>query len=72
MAKKPSVGPPNQKLAPSVTSYHGQLSSSTISENANDPILRKLSDGQTGRKDFIECCPLTLSVQKQVYKVVPV
>ena len=32
-------------LAASVTRYHGQLSSCTISEKANDPILRKLTDG---------------------------
>ena len=37
-------------LASPVTRYHGQLSSSTISEKTNDPILRKLKrqkDGQT-------------------------
>ena len=35
----------------SVTRYH-QLSSCTISEKANDPILRKVSDGRTsGRTD---------------------
>ena len=34
-------------LASSVTRYHGQLSSCTISEKTNDPILRKLSDGRT-------------------------
>ena len=37
-----------QKLTSSVTRYHGQLSSCTISEKTNGPILRKLSDG---RKD---------------------
>ena len=31
-------------LALSVTRYHGQLLSYTISEKPNDPILRKLSD----------------------------
>ena len=36
-----------KKLALSVTRYHGQLSSCTISENTNDPILRKISDGRT-------------------------
>ena len=57
MAKKPNIGPnfgPHlvhqiKNLAPSVTRYHGQLSPSTI-ENANDPILRKLSDGWTDRR----------------------
>ena len=47
------------------TRYHGQLSSSTISEKTNDPILRKLSDGrmdsgtnrQTNESDFIGRCP---------------
>ena len=51
-------------LASSVTRYHGQLSSCTISEKTNDPILRKLSDGQTDRQtdgrtdesDFIGRC----------------
>ena len=38
-----------KNLAASVTRYHGQLSSCTISEKTNDPILRKLSDGQTDR-----------------------
>ena len=42
-------------LASPVTRYHGQLSSSTISEKTNDPILRKLKrqkDGRTnGRAD---------------------
>ena len=28
---------------------HGQLSSCTIPENTNDPIVRKLSDGRTNR-----------------------
>ena len=35
-----------KNLATSVTRYHGQLSSCTISEKINDPILRKLSDGR--------------------------
>ena len=47
----------------SVTRY--QLSSYTISEKANDPILRKFSDGwtdrqmhrQTGESEFIGRCP---------------
>ena len=50
----PTFGPPNffffKNLAPSVTRYHGQLSSGTISENADDPILRKLSDERTDRR----------------------
>ena len=36
-----------KNLEPSVTRYYGQLSSCTTSEKTNDPILRKLSDGQT-------------------------
>ena len=52
-------------MAPSVTRYHGQLSSCTISEKTNDPILRKLNDGrtdgrtdgQTDESDFIVPCP---------------
>ena len=35
-----------KNLSRSVTRYHGQLSC-TISEKTNDPILRKLGDGQT-------------------------
>ena len=41
-----------KNLASSVTRCHGQLSSCTISEKTNDPILRKLSDGRMdGRTD---------------------
>ena len=36
-----------KNLASSVTRYDGQLSSCTISERTNDPILRKLSVGRT-------------------------
>ena len=49
----PNVGPPKiffKNLASSVTRYHGQLSSCTISEKSNDRILRKLSDERTGRR----------------------
>ena len=49
-----------KNLASSVTRHHGQLSSCTISEKTNDPILRKLSDRRTDRQtdesDFIRCC----------------
>ena len=61
--KKTSFGPgfgpfgPNlgclfffKNLAPSFTRCHGQLSSCTISEKTNDPILGKLSDGQKDRQ----------------------
>ena len=41
-----------ENLALSVIRYHGQLSSCTISETTNDPILRRLNDGWTdGRTD---------------------
>ena len=44
-----------------VTRYHVHLLSCTISEKTNDPILRKLSDGQANRQgdesDFIGRCP---------------
>ena len=46
----PKFGLPNsffKNLGLSVTRYHGQLSSCTISEKTNNPILRKLSDGRT-------------------------
>ena len=50
-----------KNLAPSATRYHVQLSSCTISEKTNTPILRKLSDGwmdgQTDQSDFIGHCP---------------
>ena len=45
-----------KNLAQSVTRYHVQLSSCTISEKTNDPILRKVSDGQTDESDFIVHC----------------
>ena len=41
-----NVFSPPKYLAFSVTRYHGQLSSCTISEKTNHPISRKLSDGQ--------------------------
>ena len=87
--KKPHFGPdlgpliptlacqfPFTDLSLSVNKYHGQLSSCSISEKTNDPILRKRSDGrmdvETDRekeeRDFIGHCPtsvrLTSSVQK--------
>ena len=55
---RPDLGPlrPNsgrqfffKNLALSLLRYHGQLSC-TISEKANDSILRNLSDGQTDRR----------------------
>ena len=53
-----------KNLASSVTRYHGQLSSCTISEKTNDPILRKFSDGQTDghtdKSDFIGRCPTNI------------
>ena len=39
-----------KNLALSVTRYHGQLSSCTISEKNNVSILRKLSDGRMDRR----------------------
>ena len=58
-----------KNLAPSVTRCHGLLSSCTISEKTNDPILRKLSDGQTDRQtdksDFIGCCPTNVKRSKK-------
>ena len=38
-----------QNLDPSVTRCHGQISCK-ISENTNDPILKKLNDGWTDRR----------------------
>ena len=46
-----------KNLPSPVTRYHGQLSSYAISEETNDRILRKVSDGWTGgetdESDFI-------------------
>ena len=65
-SEKPHFGPDLGLLGPNsvhiffffffpknlVTRYNGQLSSHTISGESNDPILRKLSEGQTkGRTD---------------------
>ena len=55
-------------LALSVIIYHGQLLSCTISEKTNNPILKKLSDGQTDAltdgqteaSDFIGGCPTNI------------
>ena len=41
-----------KNLVSSVTKYHGQLSSCTISLKTKDPILRKLSDGQKDRRTY--------------------
>ena len=40
----------SRNLAPSVSRYYGQLSSCTIPEKTNDPMLRKLSDGRMERR----------------------
>ena len=60
-----------QKSGSSVTRYHGQLSSCTISEKINDPVLRKLSDvrtdGQTDESDFIGHC-LTNAERLKIFR----
>ena len=77
--QKPSFAPPPfglnldhqffffQNLALSVIRYRGQLSSCTISEKTNGPILRKVNDGQTheltDKSDFTRRC-LTSSSQQ--------
>ena len=54
-----------KNLVLSVTRYHGQLLSCTISEKTNYPILRKLSDDQS---DFIGCCPTNVEcLYKDMY-----
>ena len=85
-AKKPSFGPNFGPFGPNLghqffffknlaaTRYHGQLSSCTISEKTNDPILRKLSDGrtdgqtdrQTDESDFTGRCPTNVERPKMV------
>ena len=56
----------SKNLVLSVTRYHDQLSSWTISEKTNDPILRERSngrtDGQTDKSDFIERCPTNVGL----------
>ena len=58
LAQPAQIGPPIfflKNLPSSVTRYHDQLSSCTISEKTNDLILRKLSDGRTdGRADKVK------------------
>ena len=61
-----------KNLASSITRYNGQLSSCTLSEKTNDPILRKLSDGQTDRQqtdesDFIGRYPTNVERPKSVF-----
>ena len=50
-----------KNLVSSVTRYYDEISSCTISDKTNDPILRKFSDLPTDRQtdefDFIERCP---------------
>ena len=40
-----------KNLALSVTRYHGQLSSCSISEKTNDPILKKIINGWTDGRE---------------------
>ena len=63
-----------KNLASSVTRYHGHLSSFTILEKTNDPILRKISDEggrtdeetdeQTNKSDFIGRSPTNVDHPK--------
>ena len=59
-----------KNLAPSVTRYHGQISSCTMSEKTNVRILRKLSygqkDQQTNEVDFIGHCGTDVEHPKKV------
>ena len=63
-----------KNLASSVTRYNGKISSCTISDKTNDPILRKLRDGRTerradrrtdGKSDFMDAVPPKFSVQQE-------
>ena len=63
-----------KNLAPSVTGYHGQLSSCTISEKNNDPVLRKFSDGRTERRTRVisqDAARRTPSVQQSKINFLP-
>ena len=75
--------PPKKKnLAPSGIRYHGQVSSCSISEKTNNLILRKLSDrrrrpdwqtnGQTGKSDFIGCCPTNVERPTTASHMIPI
>ena len=70
-SKKPSFGPDFGPFGPNLglffsffcfskiwlrQSHHGQLSSCTISEKPNNPIIRNFSDRQTDESDFIGRC----------------
>ena len=80
----PRPHPPPQKknLAPSDIRYHGQVSSCWISEKTNNLILRKLSDrrrrpdwqtnGQTGKSDFIGCCPTNVERPTTASHMIPI
>ena len=80
----PAPTPPPQKknLAPSDIRYHGQVSSCWISEKTNNLILRKLSDrrrrpdwqtnGQTGKSDFIGCCPTNVERPTTASHMIPI
>ena len=57
-----------ENLASSVTRCYGQLSSCTLLEKTNDPILRKLSDGRTDRRPRVisqDAVRLTSNIQNQ-------
>ena len=61
-------------LAQSVTRYNGQLSSCTISEKTNNPILRKLvkdgwTDGQTDRQKDRRARVISLDVVRLTLSV---
>ena len=59
-----------KNLAPSVTRNRGQLSSCTISEKTDDPILRKLSDGRKDRRtDGREWFHKTLSDERRASNI---
>ena len=59
-----------KNLASSVTRYHGQPSPCTVSQKTNDPILRKVSDGQTDgqtdESDFIGRCTTKVERPKDI------
>ena len=63
-----------KSLTSSFTRYYRQLSSCTISEKTNDPILRKLSNrwrdqGTDRQNDFIGCCPTNIERPKKLKTV---
>ena len=72
----------NQTWGKGKKTNFGQVSSCSISEKTNNLILRKLSDrrrrpdwqtnGQTGKSDFIGCCPTNVERPTTASHMIPI